>query len=65
MLPVSIVRLSGKIKAYPANPQVQYEVNSDVARAHNDNGIDSLSHFVTDYNLGSPSYANPRDPSLL
>jgi hypothetical protein len=58
-LPVSIVRLGQRVQAYPAN------LYRDIARAHNDNGINGLPPFVTDYTFGPPVYLNPRDPSLL
>lgn len=64
-LPVSIVRLGQKVQAYLANIPTQNKVNNDIARAHNDNGINSLPPFVTDYTSGPPVYLNPRDPSLL
>ncbi|KAL2811011.1 hypothetical protein BDW59DRAFT_155593 [Aspergillus cavernicola] len=64
-LPVTIVRLGGKVQAYTANPPMQNKVNMDVARAHNDNGINSFPPFVTDYTSGPPLYLNPRNPSLL
>ena len=64
-LPVAIVRLSQKVQAYPANPPTQNKVNNDIARAHNDNGVNSLPPFITDYTSGPPLYDNPRDPSLL
>lgn len=65
ILPVFIVRLGQKAQTYPANPQIQKRANSDIARAHNDNGINSLPPFVTDYTSGLPLYPNPRDLSLL
>lgn len=65
MLPVAIVRLSEKVQAYTASLPAQNKLNEDVARAHNDNGIDSFPPFVADYTSGPPLYLNPRDPSLL
>ncbi|KAL4887993.1 hypothetical protein BDV59DRAFT_189545 [Aspergillus ambiguus] len=64
-LPVVIVRLSQKVHAYPANPPAQNKVNKDIARVHNDNGINSIPPFTTDYTSGPPLYDNPRDPSLF
>ncbi|KAL4894561.1 hypothetical protein BDV59DRAFT_12852 [Aspergillus ambiguus] len=64
-LSVVIVRLSQKVHAYPANPPTQDKVNNDIARVHNDNGINSFPPFVTDYTSGPPLYDNPRDPSLF
>ena len=64
-LPVLIVRLGQTLLAYSANLPTQNQVNRDIARAHNDNGINSLPPFVTDYTSGPPLYLNPRDPSLL
>ncbi|PYI10642.1 hypothetical protein BO78DRAFT_335344 [Aspergillus sclerotiicarbonarius CBS 121057] len=64
-LPVTIVRLSEKVQAYTASPPIQNKVNKDVARAHNDNGINSFPPFVTDYTSGPPVYLNPRNPALL
>lgn len=64
-LPVAIVRLSQKVQAYQANPPTQNKVNNDIARVHNDNGINSVPPFITDYTAGPPLYENSRDPSLL
>jgi hypothetical protein len=64
-LPVAVVRLGKTVRAYSANPPVQNRVNKDIARAHNNNGINSLPPFVVDYTSGPPTYLNPRDPSLL
>lgn len=64
-LPVLIVRLGQKVQAYPASLPAQNRVNDDIARAHNDNGINSLPPFMVDYTSGPPVYLNPRDPSLL
>ncbi|BCS23088.1 uncharacterized protein APUU_31313S [Aspergillus puulaauensis] len=64
-LPVAIFPLGDKVQAYTANPSAQNKVNRDVARAHNDNGINSLPPFATDYTCGSPFYPSPRDPSLF
>lgn len=64
-LPVAIVRLGEKVQAYRANNPAQNKVNNDIARAHNDNGINSLPPFVADYTSRPPLYLNPRDPSLL
>ena len=64
-LPVSIVRLSNKVRAYPANPPIQNRVNSDIAELHNCNGVESVPPFVVDYTQGPPVYLHLRDPSLL
>lgn len=55
-LPVSIVRLGQTVPAYPANHPTQNQMNRDIARAHNDPGIDSLPPFVTDYTSGPPIF---------
>ncbi|KAL5341327.1 hypothetical protein BJX70DRAFT_66063 [Aspergillus crustosus] len=64
-LPVLIVRLGRSVQAYKASPPAQNKVNRDIARAHNNHGIDSLPPFVTDYTSGSPFYPRLRDPALL
>ncbi|RAK96565.1 uncharacterized protein BO80DRAFT_366021, partial [Aspergillus ibericus CBS 121593] len=64
-LPVTIVRLGERVQAYTASPPIQNKVNQDVARAHNDNGINSFPPFVTDYTSGPPVYLNPRNTALL
>ncbi|KAL3255920.1 hypothetical protein ABHI18_007954 [Aspergillus niger] len=64
-LPITIIRLGKKVQAYSASAPVGNKVNSDVARVHNANGVNSFPPFVTDYTIESPLYSNPRDPSLL
>ncbi|RAK94943.1 uncharacterized protein BO80DRAFT_498110 [Aspergillus ibericus CBS 121593] len=64
-LPITIIRLGKKVQAYSASAPVGNKVNSDVARVHNANGVNSFPPFVTDYTIEPPYYSNPRDPSLL
>lgn len=73
--PIVIVRFGGssdgssrggeKVQAYAANGLTRKKANSDVARAHNDHGVDSFPPFKTHFTLGGPVCLDPRDPALL
>ncbi|KAL2821332.1 hypothetical protein BDW59DRAFT_181235 [Aspergillus cavernicola] len=49
----------------PEENPLPNRLNMDVARTHNNNGINSFPPFVAGYTCGPPLYLNPRDPSLL
>ncbi|PTU18770.1 hypothetical protein P175DRAFT_0559597 [Aspergillus ochraceoroseus IBT 24754] len=64
-LPVAIVRFGKHVQVYRASQPTQKQVNNDISRAHNLNGIGSIPPFVEDHASGTPHYLNPREPQLL
>jgi hypothetical protein len=63
-LPVSIIRLGQTVQAYPANLPTQNQVNRDIARAHNDNGINSLPPYRYGLHLRSTIIPQPTRPII-
>ncbi|KAJ5716481.1 hypothetical protein N7493_008392 [Penicillium malachiteum] len=65
-LPVFIVRLGTKSRAYPAEGPSKNQINEGVARIHNLTGPRSVPPFEEDYTLDTPpSYHDARNLTLL
>ncbi|EGC41632.1 predicted protein [Histoplasma capsulatum var. duboisii H88] len=49
---------------HPPQP-TQNQVNNEISRTHNLNGIGSLPPFIEDHTSGTPQYFNPWKPQMV
>ena len=66
ILPVLVVTFERTDHAQQAQSKLSKLVNTEIAKAHNLNGIDSMPPFIEDHTSGLPPlYLAPREPSWL